>query len=139
MPVGAAIEYDARHWLADLQEVVGDHQARDSIMCAYEDGTISADDAFEALAERRLFGKVSTFMEAFLIGYRTIMARAIYIDMPFPEHDSDIPPRTMAELISAIKNQCGRTEEVLADDELPAPMCWPDTLNSLAAAREERS
>jgi hypothetical protein len=58
--------------------------------------------------------------------------------MPFPEHETDIPPRTMAELISAIKNQCGQTEEALADDELPAPMCWPDISNTLAAAREER-
>jgi|SRR5882672_11403823 len=103
MPVGEAIEYNARHWLADLQEVVGDHQARDSIISAYEGRQISAEDAFEALAERRLFGKVSTFMEAFMIGYRTIMSRAMYVELPLPEYSADIPHRTTEELMSAIR------------------------------------
>lgn len=104
MSVADAIEYDAHRWLADIPEAVGDHQSRDSILTAYEAGRISAEDAFDALAERRLFGKISTCMEAFLLGYRILMAKAMHVPVPFPEYDPNIPKRTTDELMAAIRN-----------------------------------
>ncbi len=59
-----------------LQEhgAFGDVQARNAILTGYENGWWTAEEAYEALAYRELFGTFESFMRTYAAGVRALSA-----------------------------------------------------------------